>query len=249
MPQVVVQDILINYIKKGSKGKPIILIHGVLSDSSSYLSLIDILKVHYTVYAIDLPMNGKSEIPNKYLSIPDMSDILKDFMKQLKIKNPTIFAHSAGCLTAIDYASKHKVKELILTEPAGLVYYKSKFKLFSKLVYISLLGLLRNPVIFLNSIRINIRNMVRNVSNDNFWKVVDLNYKKDYSVKIKKIRSPTTLILARYDRLFSYDFEKKFAKKLKNSRIIPIEGYHGWPHYRPWKISQYLNSKERFIKR
>jgi pimeloyl-ACP methyl ester carboxylesterase len=249
MSQVVVQDILINYVKKGSKGDPLILIHGVLGDSSAYTSLIDILKAHFTVYAIDLPMNGKSDIPARYLSIPDMSDILVDFMKRLKIKNPTIFAHSAGCLIAIDYASKYNVKELILTEPAGLVYYKSKFRLFSKMVLISLSGLLRNPVIFLNSIRINIRNIVRNVSNDNFWKVVDLNYKKDYSEKIKKIRSPTTLILARYDRLFSYDFEKKFAKKLKNSRIISIEGYHGWPHYRPWQISNYLDSKERFIKR
>ncbi len=248
MPQVTIQDININYIKKGTKD-PLIIIHGVLGDSSCYPGLIDILKRYYTVYAIDLPMYGKSDIPDKFISVPNMSDILGEFMKKLKIKNPTIFAHSAGCLTAIDYASKHKVKELILTEPAGLVHYKSKFKLFSMLVAISLFGFFINPIITLSLFNAHFKNMIRNLTNDNFWKVVDLNYKKDYTDRMKKIRSPTTLILARHDRLFKYEIEKTFAERIKNSRIISICGYHGWPHYKPWQIRVYLNSKERFIKR
>ena len=249
MPKIIVKDILINYIKKGRKGKPLILVHGILGDSACYPDLIDILKNHYTVYALDLPMYGKSDVPDKFLSVPDLTNILVDFMKQLKIKKPTIFAHSAGCLIAIDYASKHELTELILTEPAGLVYYKSKFKLFSKLVAVSLFGFFISPVISLNLTRIHVRNMMRNVSNDNFWKLVDLNYKKDYTAKMSKIRSPTTLILARHDRLFNYEIEKTFAKKIKNSKIISICGYHGWPHYKPWQISRHLDSKERFIKR
>ena len=43
--------------------------------------------------------------------------------------------------------------------------------------------------------------------------------------------------------------DDSLAERIKNSRIISICGYHGWPHYKPWQIRVYLNSKERFIKR
>lgn len=72
----------IHYTKKGN-GKPLLLIHDLSSDSSSYEwhSLIPKLAETYTVYAIDLLGCGRSEKPNltytNYLYVQLISDFIK----------------------------------------------------------------------------------------------------------------------------------------------------------------------------
>ena len=114
------------------------------------MGLINILSNYYKVFAIDLPMHGKSEKPKQYLSIKDISIILKKLLNKLNIKNPTICAHSAGCLIAIEFASKNKTKELLLIEPAGINEYDSKALLFLKIVIVKILSLFTNPLNILN---------------------------------------------------------------------------------------------------
>jgi len=60
----------------------------------------------YSVLALDLPGHTNSEGP-ALTSIEDMGDWLNDVVEALDIKNLSLVAHSQGCLTALEYASRY----------------------------------------------------------------------------------------------------------------------------------------------
>ena len=124
------------FYNPSGRGRPLIFLHAMLYDSGGYNRLIKILGEKYTIYAIDMPMHGKSEKPKEYLTISDFTIILREFVRKLGLGTVTLCGHSGGCLVAIEYASKYQARELVLIEPAGLRYYKSiPFFLF-KLVFV-----------------------------------------------------------------------------------------------------------------
>jgi len=241
MPSIYLKGVSINYQKLG-RGQPIILLHGIFADSRSYEGLIRILSRRYCMYAIDLPMHGKSESPKNHVSISGFSLISKDFINKLKIKNPLLCAHSAGCLIAFEYASKYRVKELVLIDPAGLIFFRRKFTLFYKFLIKTSLNILRNPVKSLKIIKIGLYNFSRNIFNSNFWTLVDDNYKKDYSRKIKEIKCPIRVFWGRYDELFPFKKAKQIQQSLKNLEFIPVYGGHDWPIFRPEEIKKYTKT-------
>lgn len=242
MPITHIQNIKINYIKSGN-GEPFILLHGIYSDSSSYNELINILSKFYTVYAIDLPMHGKSEKPKKYLTIPDFSFILKEFISKLNLRNPVICGHSAGCLIAMEYASRHKTRGLILINPAGSDYYNYKILLFYKLLLKTLNNFKYNPAKSVKIIKVGLYNFFKNIFNKNFWALFDANFKRDYSNEMKKIKWQTKILWAKQDELFQLKYSKKFKQNIKNSEIIIVNGNHDWPILKPQEIMKYVNAK------
>ena len=60
----------------------------------------------YSVLALDLPGHTNSEGP-ALTSIEAMGDWLNDVVEALDIKNLSLVAHSQGCLTALEYASRY----------------------------------------------------------------------------------------------------------------------------------------------
>ena len=190
-----INGVNLNYIVLGS-GKPFVFLHGIFFDFSSYKDLINILSNYYRVYAIDLPMHGQSEKPKNYLDISDFSNLLKKFIIKLNIKNPIICAHSAGSLIAIDYASKNKIKELILIEPAGIKYYNYKIVLLFRIIVVkTLFSIFWNPIKALINFKVNLYNLFRNLFNNNFWILFNENFKEDYSIKMKKNKMPNKIAL------------------------------------------------------
>lgn len=242
MATIDIQNIKINYIKLGD-GEPFILLHGIFCDSSSYKELINILSKYYTVYAIDLPMHGKSERPKKYLTLSDFSLMLKEFINKLNLRNHIICGHSAGCLIAMEYASMYKAKELILINPLGIVYYNYKILLFYKLLVKTLHNIVYSPSMSLRIMKIGLYNFFRNAFNKNFWALFDDNFKKDYSAQMKKIKCPTKLLWAKEDELFEFKYATRFKQNIQNSEIIAVNGNHDWPILKPKEIMKYINAK------
>lgn len=238
-----IDNIELNYTKLG-KGNPFIFLHGIFFDSSPYKKLINILSDFYTVYAIDLPMHGKSEKPKKYLHISNFSEIIKKFINKLNIRNPVICAHSAGSLIAIDYASKNKIKELILIGPAGIKYYDSKIALLFRIIVVkTLFSIFWNPIKALSNLKVNLYNLFRNIFNKNFWILFDKNFKGDYSSKMRKIKCRTKLVWAKYDEITPLKYASDFQKNIKNSKLIVIKGSHDWPVLRPKEIMKCVKSE------
>ena len=110
-----IKDVNINYVQYGnSKGKDVVLLHGWGQNIEMMNPIGERLKNDYHITILDLPGFGKSSEPTYDWTIYDYYEILKEFLKELKIKNPVLIGHSFGGRISIIYASKEKVDKLVL---------------------------------------------------------------------------------------------------------------------------------------
>ena len=110
-----IKDVNINYVQYGnSKGKDVVLLHGWGQNIEMMNPIGERLKNDYHITILDLPGFGKSSEPTYDWTIYDYYEMLKEFLKELKIKNPVLIGHSFGGRISIIYASKEKVDKLVL---------------------------------------------------------------------------------------------------------------------------------------
>lgn len=95
------------YYEKTGTGKPIILLHGNGEDHKIFNKTVQILKNHYTVYAIDSRDHGKSGKVNE-LHYEDMADDVYDFITLLNLEKPIVYGFSDGGILALILAVKHQ---------------------------------------------------------------------------------------------------------------------------------------------
>ncbi|MDI6892465.1 MAG: alpha/beta hydrolase [Actinomycetota bacterium] len=108
----------IHYIKEG-EGKPLILIHGFGGSTFSWRHNINPLSKTFTVYTLDLPGFGLSEKSTTFrYSTLAHAELVKNFMKALRIDKATLVGHSMGGEVAIIVALQYpeKVEKLILID-------------------------------------------------------------------------------------------------------------------------------------
>ncbi|MFH0979151.1 MAG: alpha/beta hydrolase [Candidatus Woesearchaeota archaeon] len=235
MAEEIIQGIRVYYNKTG-KGKPLIFVHGMLSDCRAYHRIIRILSTRYKVYAVDLPMHGFSGTPPRYFSGKDLAATIDTLAGKLGIINPIICAHSGGALIALELSKK--AKELILLEPAGQKYNGSMFEFFySFVIRKAAYDIIHNPIRAI-ALGINgIWNCTRNIFHPNYWRLFNDNL---YRNNIPRgIRCKTTIIWADHEEVFDKKYQQGF--KIKNSRTIIVHGNHDWPILRPQEINKFLS--------
>ena len=110
------------YYQKVGKGKNLILLHGWGMDVSSFWQMVDFLKDNFTLWLIDLPGFGKSDLPKKTFTISDYAKIVAEFIKKNRIKKPALFGHSYGGKITIKLAVLYPnlIDKLILEASSGI---------------------------------------------------------------------------------------------------------------------------------
>lgn len=126
-------NIKLYYEKYGNKKKYLLILPGWGNTRPTFYNIINFLKNIYTIYIIDYPGFGNSPIINNNLTIYDYADLIKNFIKDNNIDNPSIIAHSFGGRIASILIGKEKIEvdKLILFDVAGIKHKKS-FKLYLK---------------------------------------------------------------------------------------------------------------------
>ncbi|MFD8719127.1 alpha/beta fold hydrolase [Streptomyces sp. NPDC059629] len=95
----------LRYLKAGS-GAPIVLLHTVRTQAEHFRSLIPLISDHYTVYALDLPGMGYSEIvPGASYQEPAMRAGVKRLLTQLDLDDVTLVGESMGAVLALTAAA------------------------------------------------------------------------------------------------------------------------------------------------
>lgn len=127
----------IYYEKYGSSDKVILILPGWGNTSPTFSHIINYFKDDYTIYILDYPGFGNSPLPNKTLSIYDYTNIIRDFMQEEKIFNPTIIAHSFGGRIATLLAGYYKehIDKLVLIDIAPIKPKKTFFKFLKEKTY------------------------------------------------------------------------------------------------------------------
>lgn len=112
----------ISCIDEGISDRVILCIHGLGSNKKAFLKNIDELSKSIRVIAIDLPNYGTSSKGDFPSTVKFFSDVIKEFIEVMELKNVSLCGHSMGgqiaSLTALNYPDL--ISKLILVAPAGL---------------------------------------------------------------------------------------------------------------------------------
>lgn len=108
----------ISYSKQG-EGEPLILLHGWGQNKKTFHNVIRQMSEDYTVYALDLPGFGQSEMILP-MNLDDYVRILRQFVQAHELEHIHLLGHSFGGRIAIRYASLYPVEKLILVDSAGI---------------------------------------------------------------------------------------------------------------------------------
>ncbi|EGC32826.1 hypothetical protein DICPUDRAFT_49330 [Dictyostelium purpureum] len=119
---------VINTIKIGDKGEPIVLVHGFGAGIGLWCCNLDFLSKYYTVYAIDLIGFGRSSRPDpeqiKTLDEAEntWTESINEWSKKVGLDKFHLVGHSLGGYVSACYALKYpnKVNTLLLCDPWGL---------------------------------------------------------------------------------------------------------------------------------
>jgi pimeloyl-ACP methyl ester carboxylesterase len=239
-----IKDTYINYIQYGNEsGKDIVLLHGWMQNIEMMDPIGRRLQDDFRITILDLPGFGKSPEPPYAYTVHDYYELLDEFLKKLKIKNPVLIGHSFGGRIAMIYAASKPTTKLILF---GAPFRRSnkkanlKLKLLKLMKYIPIINKLEGYVKkhigsrdYRNATPI-MRRVLVNVINVNL---------EEY---LPKIKVPTILIWG------SNDGEVPLSEAKYMESVIPDCGlivYEGCTHYAYLeRIDQTVNILNEFLK-
>ena len=110
----------ISYREVGA-GQALVLLHGIGSQSASWLNQLETLK-GYRLVAWDAPGYGGSDfLPEASPLARHYAEALHSFLDRLLLKDVVIVGNSLGCLMAGAYAAAHpeRVRSMMLLDPAA----------------------------------------------------------------------------------------------------------------------------------
>ncbi|THV41776.1 alpha/beta fold hydrolase [Glycomyces buryatensis] len=100
------RDGTLRYLKAGS-GAPLVLLHTVRTQAEHFRSLIPLISGRYTVYALDLPGMGYSEIvPGASYEEPAMRAGVERLLTHLDLRDVTLVGESMGATLALTTAAE-----------------------------------------------------------------------------------------------------------------------------------------------
>ncbi len=248
--KILINGLNINYETTG-QGEPVLLLHGWGSSNVVWKSIINNLKDRYTLYALDFPGCGESDLPKEPLTIIDYENLVLEFCKELNIINPIIMGHSHGGRVALSLMCKKllSVNKAILFDSAGIVAKKPlktrvKIKTFKIAKWFLTLPLIKNYTAdTLNTLRNYFGSSDYKSAPDVMRKTLVNVVAVDLRDSLKNIDAPTLLIWG----------DKDTDTPLKNAvlmeKLIPDCGLcvlNGCGHFalieKPYDVNAILNS-------
>ncbi|PTT79624.1 alpha/beta hydrolase [Pelomonas sp. HMWF004] len=100
----------------GGTGAPLVLLHTVRTQAEHFRHLIPLVQDRYTVYALDLPGMGYSEIvPGASYDEPAMREAVKRLITQLDLHDVTLLGESMGATLALTTAAdlRERVRRVV----------------------------------------------------------------------------------------------------------------------------------------
>lgn len=227
------------HFRDEGNGFPIVLIHGTGASLHTWDSWTKELEKTNRVIRLDLPAFGLTgKDPFKRYSAMDYVFLLNDFLNKLGVKEFHLAGNSLGGLVAWLYTSKYdkKVDKLLLLNPSG----------FSSDITPFIIQLAKTPLInsFLRYFtpRVFIEKNLKEVYYNNSLITTEIisryhdltlyegnreafidraNIKReDYSMEMKKIKTPTLILWGKNDEWIPVSNSSKFKNAIENSKVV-----------------------------
>lgn len=249
------------YVRQGSGGTPILLLHGFDSSVFEFRRLLPKLAAENETWAVDLLGFGFTE---RLVGLPFSPTAIKThlyyFWKTL-INQPVILVGaSMGGAAAIDFALAYPeaVKTLVLIDSAGYTAGPNMGKFMFRPVGYLATAFLRNPNVR-QRISLNAYHDKSFVSLDaqvcaalhlksNGWDQALIAFTKSggytsFGAKLAQITQPTLILWGECDRILGTGDAYKFKEAIANSQLIWIENCGHVPHLeKPQLTAQHILS-------
>jgi pimeloyl-ACP methyl ester carboxylesterase len=108
-----VDSVRLNYERRGA-GSPLLFIHGLTFDRSTWEPIVEQLADRFTCVAVDLPGHGGSEGQRR--GIDDVALAISHLLSQLEVEPPVVIGHSLGGAVAGSYAAHHLARGLVMVD-------------------------------------------------------------------------------------------------------------------------------------
>jgi pimeloyl-ACP methyl ester carboxylesterase len=107
------------WLEEGDRGKPIILLHGLMGGVENFGEMVDFISEEYKVYGLDLKLFEGSILK---VSVKSLSDYLYEFMNHLGLSSAILLGNSMGGHIALIFSKEHPemVDGMVLTGSSGL---------------------------------------------------------------------------------------------------------------------------------
>lgn len=133
--QVIINDLLINYYSLPNRkpSKTLVFLHGWGVNSKLWFKILpELINQNYSLYFLDLPGFGQSQMPEVTYDVGDYKKIVSGFIEKLGLKKINLVGHSFGGRVAIKMAAENPefLEKIILVSAAGIVHNSRKKKIF-----------------------------------------------------------------------------------------------------------------------
>lgn len=226
-----IEGLSLNYIVEG-EGDPVIVLHGWGCNINTVMSIVNVLKDKFRVYALDLPGFGDSEEPLEAIDSFQYTEIVKQFMKKNNINKATFIGHSFGGKLSIIMGAKYPelVNKIVLINSAGLIPKRGPKYYFKVYSFKTLRFIYKNMFFWIgNEKKIekfykkfgstdykNASGIMRKI----FVKVVNENLKPI----LKDVKAPTLLIWGDKDTDTPLYMAKTMEKEIPDCGLVVLEG-------------------------
>lgn len=225
------------YYQKVGKGANLVMLHGWGNDVSSWWGVVDLLKDDFTLWLIDLPGFGRSDMgEKKAFTNLDYAQVIKEFIIQLKIDKPTVIGHSVGGRIAIKLAVNFPevVDKLILEDAAGIkpkqdalkpyIYFLAKAAKYSLPTVFGIKDKFKKALY--QSLESDY--LTAGVMRETLTNLLD----EDLSLGLKDIRVETLILWGENDKTSAstVDMAKAMYRVIPNSRLEIIVDVGHFPH-------------------
>lgn len=233
----------INYLDFGNKkGDAIVLLHGWGQNIEMMRMLGEPFKENYRIIVIDFPGFGKSSEPKKVMDVGDYTSIVEKLLKNLKIENPILVGHSFGGRVSVKFASRNKVKKVILLSPALRGHDKKGLKT-KVLKFLKTVPGIKNLEGWAKD---HIGSRDYKAASPIMKQVLVKTVNEDMSLDAKKIKVPTILIYGDMDSEVPEEDTKEYERLIEDCGLILYEGCSHYAYLE--KLNQTISIIGNFIK-
>lgn len=225
------------YYNDTGSGTPILFLHGWGASGDAFSGIIQSLsKKPYRFITVDFPGCGKSDYPQRPLTLEDYAKIVLSLLDQLSIKNPIIFGHSHGGRVALYLAGKGLVQppKMVLFGAAGMktkADLKKQLKVYSFKTakwFLTLPGLRTHTADALQRLRAHFGSADYNAAPEVLRKTLVHLIQRDIRELFPAIQASTLLIWGEKDTATPLYMAQHMEKTIPDCGLCVIKGAGHW---------------------
>ncbi len=200
-------------------GVPVVLVHGFGVSSSYMVPLAKRLAAEVPVFAPDLPGHGRSDNSEEPLGVPELAEVLRNWMNAAGLHRATFVANSMGCQIVAELAVRwpERVVGLVLIGPTAEAGKRTFRQQFPRLLKTGILA--ERPSLALLVAKDYARMGPRRLHAE-MRKV----FEDRIEDKLPRIEAPTLVVRGEKDALVPQEWTEKVARWVGADRVHVIAG-------------------------